>query len=49
MEESIYVIFDKSNPLPSRKEECIDDDAGILNKKNEGFDVGSQERLKSTW
>ena len=30
IEESIHVVFDEANPSPSRKEECIDNDAGIL-------------------
>ena len=30
VEESIHVVFDETNPSPSRKEECIDNDAGTL-------------------
>ena len=32
VEESIHIIFDEANPSPSRKEECIDNDAGTLNE-----------------
>ena len=30
MEESVHVIFDEANLSPSKKEECIDNDEGIL-------------------
>ena len=40
VEESIYVIFDESNP-PSRKDFLDDDDVGILQKN---IDEPSQER-----
>ena len=33
IEESIHVIFDEYNHSSSRKEEYIDDNTGIMNKK----------------
>ncbi|WP_374695329.1 hypothetical protein ACEW7V_02450 [Areca yellow leaf disease phytoplasma] len=42
IEESMHVIFDETNPSPSKKEECIDNDAGTLQKEME--DMSIQER-----
>jgi len=42
VEESIHVIFDETNPSPSKKEECINNDADTLRKEME--DMSIQER-----
>ena len=42
IEESMHVIFDETNSSPSKKEECIDNDAGIIQKEME--DMSIQER-----
>jgi len=42
VEESMHVIFDDTNPSPSRKDECIDNDAGTIQKEMKYMSI--QER-----
>ena len=46
VEESIHVVFDEANPLPSRKEECIDNDAGILEEGLKDMDLNDKSNAE---
>ena len=46
VEESIHVVFDESNPSPSRKEECIDNDAGTISKKMKEIELNEDNEEK---
>ena len=46
VEESIHVIFDETNPSPSRREECQDDDTGTINKKMKEIELNEDQAEK---
>ena len=43
VEESIHVVFIETNPTPSRQEECIDNDAGTLQKGMDDLSIQDKD------
>ena len=46
VEESICIIFDEANPSPSRKEECIYNDAGTLDENLKDMNLNDKSSIE---